>query len=246
MKDNFSRQADIYAKYRPVYPQQLFDFILDHVKERNVAWDCGTGNGQTASELAKYFREVWATDSSRKQIDHASPAPNITYSVQAAEKTNFPSGSVDLVTVSQALHWFRFADFYAEVKRVAKPGAWIAVWMYSLLRISPEIDQLINVDHYKHLLGKYWDEERRYVDENYATLPFPFREITTPLFEIRLEWTLEELEGYLNTWSALQKFITTNSFNPVDELIEKIRSHWKQDKMQIVFPVHLRMGQIAG
>ncbi len=244
MKDKFSGQADLYAKYRPHYPQELFDFILSNVKNRQVAWDCGTGSGQTAIMLTKYFEKIYATDISQKQIDKAYPESNIIYSVEPAEHTRFPNNIFDLITVSQALHWFRVGEFYTEVKRVAKPGSWIAVWTYSLLSISPEIDELINVQHYKNRLGRYWDYERKHVDDNYTSLPFPFLEIQAPVFEIQLEWTLKELEGYLNTWSALQKFIASNQFNPVDELIKKVAAQWKAKKMKIVFPVHLRMGKI--
>jgi ubiquinone/menaquinone biosynthesis C-methylase UbiE len=244
MKDNFSKQADIYAKYRPTYPQELFDFIFNHIKNRQTAWDCGTGNGQAAKELAKHFKKVFATDISQKQIDKAHQAANIFYSVKPAEQTNFPDNTFDLITVSQALHWFKFDKFYSEVKRVAKSGAWIAVWMYNLPSVSPEINKLVNVQLYKNELGKYWDYERKYVDDNYATLSFPFSEIQAPVFTIQLEWTLEELEGYINSWSALQKFIEANQFSPVDKLINQIQPHWKNEKMKIVFPVYMRMGQI--
>lgn len=245
MKDNFSRQANAYAKYRPAYPKELYDFILSHIEQKNTAWDCGTGNGQTAKELAKHFKKVFATDISEKQIQNAHTVENLFYSVQSAEQTNFFDNTFDLITVSQALHWFDVNKFYQEVKRVSKPEAWIAVWMYSLATISPEIDKLINVKHYKETLGSYWDYERKFVDDNYTTLPFPFREIQCPVFEMKFEWTLNELEGYLNTWSALQKFIAQHNFNPVDKLIEQINPFWKQERIKIVFPVYMRMGQIV-
>ena len=244
MKDNFSKQANAYAKYRPTYPQELYDFILNKIERRDIVWDCGTGNGQTAKELAKYFKKVFAADISEKQIQNAHVAENIFYSVQSAEKTNFSDNTFDLITVSQALHWFDVNKFYQEVKRVSKPEAWIAVWMYSLATISPEINKLINVKHYKETLGSYWDYERKFVDDNYATLPFPFREIQCPVFQMKFEWTLNELEGYLNTWSALQKFIAQRHFNPVDKLIEQIRPLWTRKRMTLVFPVYMRMGQI--
>jgi len=243
MKDNFSRQADVYAKYRPDYPKELFDFILSHVNNKAVAWDCATGNGQTAKELAKHFEKVYATDISQKQLDNAEQASNIFYSLQAAEQTSFPDQSFDLVTVSQALHWFQFEEFYAEVNRVTKPEGWIAVWMYGGLTISPEIDRL-KQDHYSNTLGAYWDTERKHVDDNYTSIPFPFAEINCPSFNIQFHWTIEELKGYLSTWSALQKFIAANSYNPVDDLIEKIRPYWIKEQMKINFPVSLRMGQI--
>ncbi|MFI5133513.1 MAG: class I SAM-dependent methyltransferase [Chitinophagales bacterium] len=244
MKDNFSRQSDLYAKYRPDYPQELYDFILSKIEKRNEAWDCGTGNGQTAKELAKYFEKIFATDISERQIQYAHQRKNIFYSVQPAEQTNFNANSFDLITVSQALHWFDVNKFYEEVKRVAKPGAWIAVWTYSLASVSPGINELMNIKHYKETLGGYWDYERRYVDEKYKTLAFPFGEIQCPVFEIKLDWTLEELQGYLNSWSALQKFIAANHFNPVDKLVEQIKPFWSPEKMKIVFPVYMRMGKI--
>ena len=244
MKDNFSKQAGIYAKYRPTYPKELFRFILTHLKNKQAAWDCGTGNGQSAKELAKSFEKVFATDISQKQIDKAHKTDNIFYSIQPAEQTNFADNTFDLITVSQALHWFNPDKFYAEVKRVAKPGAWIAVWMYNLPSISDEIDELINVKLYKNILGAYWDYERKYVDNNYTTLLFPFREIETPLFKIQLEWAIDDLQGYINSWSALQKFVTSNAFNPVDDVIKQAVPYFRKEKMKVVFPVNLRMGQI--
>ena len=243
MKDNFSKQAAGYAKYRPVYPQELYDFIVSNVPCKQAAWDCGTGNGQAAKELAKMFDKVYATDISQKQIENAPQRVNIFYSVQAAEQTRFAENSFDLVTAAQALHWFRFDDFYKELVRVAKPNAIFAAWTYSLLHISNEIDSLIK-DHHFTTLRSYWDAERKHVDEEYQNIPFPFTKINVPVFSIEYEWTTGELEGYLNTWSGLQKFIYIQQYNPVDELMIRIKPFWKQKKMKIRFPVHLLMGKI--
>jgi ubiquinone/menaquinone biosynthesis C-methylase UbiE len=242
MKDNFSKQADVYAKYRPNYPQELFDFILDHTKKEN-AWDCATGNGQSAKVLARYFENVFATDISQKQIDQATQAPNIYYSVQPAEKTNFPDNTFDLITVAQALHWFATDTFYKEATRVARPGSLFITWSYSLLNINPAIDKHIR-SFYTDIIGPYWDAERKYVDEEYKTILFPFREIATPKFKMEYYWTMDELEGYLNTWSALQKFIAANKYNPVDEVMKKIRPLTNEEKLKIEFPLHIRMGRI--
>jgi SAM-dependent methyltransferase len=245
MKDNFSRQASDYAKYRPDYPSELFDFILSHVKERTAAWDCATGNGQTAKVLAGFFEKVNATDISQKQIDNAYAAPNIIYAVESAEATSFNDDQFDLVTVSQALHWLQFEKFYPEIKRVTKNGGWIAAWTYSLPAISAEIDKLVDEGFYKNVIGAYWDAERKWVDDNYANIPFPFEEIKTPAFAIKVNWSLQDLEGYLHTWSALQKFIAVNNSSPVDALVKQIEPLWGTvEKREIIFPLHLRLGTI--
>jgi SAM-dependent methyltransferase len=243
MKDNFSDGSGIYARYRPSYPAALFEFIKSKSAKCDTAWDCGTGNGQTAFALAKDFRKVFATDISQHQLDHARRADNIFYSVQPAESTNFEDDSFDLVTVSQALHWFDFDRFYDEVRRVAKHHGIMAAWTYSLPNISPSVDKCIN-EFYAGSLHGYWDAERKFVDENYQTIPFPFTEIACPPFTIELHWTLNEIEGYLNSWSAVKHFIRTNGYNPVEECMNNLNRAWDGNEMAVNFPVHMRMGRI--
>tara|TARA_R100000687_G_C6323682_1_gene106232 strand:+ start:348 stop:518 length:171 start_codon:yes stop_codon:yes gene_type:complete len=56
MKDNFSSKSSSYAKYRPTYPQELYQFLKEKLHKTEKAWDCGTGNGQVAGALAKFFK----------------------------------------------------------------------------------------------------------------------------------------------------------------------------------------------
>lgn len=245
MKDNFSIQSDKYAKYRPTYPSDLFEFIDTKVSTTHNAWDCGTGNGQVAFELAKTFDRVFATDISQQQIDNALPADNILYSIQPAEQTNFEDDFFDLIVVAQAIHWFDFDRFYAEVRRTAKDNALLCVIGYGKLEISKQIDKVIS-DFYNNVIGEYWDEERKYIEENYKTIPFPFEEMETPKFVNTQYWTLEHLIGYLNTWSAVKHFIKQNNYNPVDKLKKNIEQIWNAGQTRSVhFPVLVRMGRVT-
>lgn len=244
-KDNFSSQSDQYAKYRPTYPTAFFDYLNSIVPGKQNAWDCGTGNGQVAYELAKIFDNVFATDISQSQIDNALQADNISYSVQPAESTRFNNNLFDLVIVAQAIHWFDFDRFYTEVRRTAKPKALLCVIGYGRLQISETIDRLIT-DFYAGVIGKYWDKERRYVDEDYKTILFPFEEIQTPQFENRHQWSLEHLIGYLNTWSAVKHFIKQNGYNPVEPLRPEIELYWgNAAEKDVVFPLLLRVGKVC-
>lgn len=243
-KDNFSSQSDQYAKYRPTYPPDFFDYLNAIMPGKQHAWDCGTGNGQVAYELAKTFEHVYATDISQSQIDNALRAHNITYSIQPAEKTNFENRLFDLIMTAQAIHWFDFERFYTEVRRTAKEHALLCVIGYSRLKISAPIDKIIT-DVYTNVIGTYWDKERAYIDENYESIPFPFDEIQTPKFENRHQWTLEHLIGYLNTWSAVKHFIRQNGYNPIDKLQRELEQHWhKEEVKEVIFPLLLRIGKI--
>ncbi|HXS35130.1 MAG TPA: class I SAM-dependent methyltransferase [Flavipsychrobacter sp.] len=244
VQDNFSGQAGVYAKFRPVAPDELYQFLFDKVPGFDAAWDCGTGNGQAANKIAERFKVVYATDISEQQLNNAIKRDNIIYKVERAEKASFPDNSFDLITVAQAIHWFDFEQFYNEVKRVGKPESIIAVWTYKLLYTNSLIDVILD-DFYSNLLGPYWDKERKYVDDEYKTIPFPFEEIATPKFEIKANWQLTNLIGYLNSWSSVQHYIKKEGVDPVQLYLPKFKEHWNDHEIkQITFPLFLRAGRI--
>lgn len=243
IKDHFSGHSQLYAQFRPHYPDDLYTYLFNQVSQQKKAWDCGTGNGQIASRLAEKFTRVYATDISEKQIAHAVKRDNIEYAIVRAEKTNFEDNTFDLVTVGQALHWFDFSAFFQEVKRTSRNEAVIAVWGYKLLEISAEIDPII-YDFYTNVTGPYWDQERRHIDEEYQNIAFPFEEIKAPRFTIEVKWSMAELEGFLNTWSSVQKYIKRNGENPVPGCVEKIRSVVPTDALEVKFPVFMRVGRV--
>jgi SAM-dependent methyltransferase len=241
-KDNFSAQAHLYAIYRPVYPQALYNYLYSHIKEFDNAWDCATGNGQVAIELAKCFENVYATDISQKQLDNASAKDNIHYSLQRAEETTFADNFFSLITVAQALHWFKFDAFNAEAKRVLKPNGVLAVWLYDVLSVNADVDKYFT-HFYKVTTDPYWDPERAYIDEHYKSIPFPFSDVEEAEFSIDVAWDIKQFEGYLNTWSGVQKFIDANNYNPVDGLIEEIKPFWSENEIFTVkFPLYLKLG----
>jgi SAM-dependent methyltransferase len=242
MKDNFSVGSDNYARYRPVYPNALFDYLLTITAQKDNVWDCGTGNGQVANKLARHFKQVWATDISQSQIDHATPNPKVNYSVQPAEETNFPDAIFDLIVVAQAVHWFNFKAFNQEVQRTLKSNGHLVLVGYELLNISAEVDRIIQY-FYTDIIGEYWDAERKYIEEGYKTIPFPFIELTPPDFSISVDWTFEHLIGYLNTWSAVRHFEKQNGFNPLKGIKNDLQNAWGDEALRkVAFPLIVRVG----
>ena len=243
MKDNFSTQAKAYAQYRPYYPPEMISYIVSLVPHKDTALDVATGNGQVAAALASYFKEVYGTDISAKQLQNAKPAPNLIYKEGSAEDTGFANEQFDLVTVAQAIHWFNFDAFYTEVRRILKPDGLLAVMGYGLFSTNPETDAIIN-HFYKDVIGPYWDAERRYVDDNYATIPFSFTEIETQKFTNHFTWTFDQLTGYLETWSAVQHYIKQNGANPIDSIRADLQASWEKNDKQVTFPLLLRIGKL--
>lgn len=245
MKDNFSTRADKYAQFRPGYPEALFDHLFSLTPAKGAAWDCGTGNGQIAQRLAAVFQNVKATDISRQQLDNAVRLPNIRYSLQAAEKTNFPDHSFDLITVAQAIHWFDFDAFYAEVRRTLKPGGILAVIGYNLPRFNAAVDAVI-ADFYRTVVGPYWDKERRYVDENYRTIPFPYADLPAPAFTIDVQWSFDHLLGYIETWSAVKHYQKLKGESPVHLVESRLKTAWGEaGSLPGYFPILLRLARVG-
>ena len=242
-KDYFSKQADIYAKYRPKYPPELFSWLASLTKEHELAWDCGTGNGQAATDLAAFYKQVIATDPSEQQIKNAIPHPKVKYLVEKAESNSIPSASADLLTIANALHWFDFDAFFKEARRILKPGGIIAAWSYCLPAISPEIDRII-AHYHNHTLDDYWLWENRLVEKRYTTIPFPFEEINHPAFFYEKKATLDEVIGGLNTWSATQRFIEKNGYNPTEQVREELQKLWGEGEKNLKWELALRVGRI--
>ncbi|MGH9903255.1 MAG: class I SAM-dependent methyltransferase [Pyrinomonadaceae bacterium] len=242
-KDYFSGHAVDYAKYRPSYPRALFEYLASVAPGRERAWDCATGNGQAAHGLAEFFARVVATDASASQVENAPAHERITYRVAPAEKTDIDPGSVDLVTVAQALHWFDLDNFYSEVKRVLRPGGLLAVWSYNLLEATPAVDEKL-WEFYSETVGPYWPPERRILEERYRTIPFPFDELKAPAFRMEARWTLPDLLGYLSTWSATKRYIAARGADPVAGIADELLPLWgtPEEEKPVRWPLDVRAG----
>jgi ubiquinone/menaquinone biosynthesis C-methylase UbiE len=241
-KDHFSKQAADYAKFRPRYPRELFDYLGTITPARELAWDCATGNGQAAVELANVFDRVIATDASESQIANAEPHARVEYRVAPAELSDLQSGSFDLVLVAQALHWLNHDRFYPEVRRVLKENGVFAASAYNHLRTDRPIKEIIK-QYYFEIVGPYWPPERALI-EKFPEIRFPFVELKTPAFEIAVEWKLEQLKGYLWSWSSTQRFVAATNQNPVSEIADNLAKAWgdPQKTKRIIWPLTLRVG----
>lgn len=224
-KDHFSGHASDYREFRPNYPPALFAFLAEAAAGRDLVWDCGTGSGQAAVALAGHFAKVFATDASAEQVRNAEPHPRVEYAVAPAEACPLADASADLVTVAQALHWFDLDRFYAEVRRVCRPGGLLAVWTYDFHSVGPDVDPVLERIQ-AQFVRPYWPAERKLVDAGYRNIPFPFPELPTPPFEMTADWAMPRLLGYMNTWSALRKYEQQHGTNPLAAIASELAAAW--------------------
>ena len=220
----------------------MFEYLGTLAPARQLAWDCATGNGQAAVELAEVFDRVIATDASESQIGNAEAHENVEYRVAPAEHSNLHSGAMDLILVAQALHWLDRDRFYPEVERILKEGGVFAASTYNLLQTDKLIKDIVR-RYYYEVVGPYWPSERTLI-EKFEEIPFPVPEIKPPKFEIVAHWKLEQLAGYLRSWSSTQRFIAATNRNPLDQIAGDLEKAWgdPEKRKRIVWPLILRVG----
>jgi SAM-dependent methyltransferase len=243
-KDHFSGHAADYRAFRPTYSPELFAFLNSVAPARELAWDCGTGSGQAAVPLAEHFGRVFATDASAEQVKNADPHPKVEYAVAPAEACPLPDSCVDLVLVAQALHWFDHDRFYAEVRRVCKPGGIISATCYYLPSVGPAIDPILR--EWEDFIRPYWTPERVWVDEGYRNIPFPFPELEAPRFEVSAPVTLAQFVGYLGTWSATKQYLKQHGENPLARFSAEFAAVWEEPSTVRVlrWELAMRLGRL--
>ncbi len=80
--------------------------------------------------------------------------------------------------------------------------------------------------YYHDVLGEFWPPQIHWVDEHYQTLPFPFEEIAAPEFALEAVWSLDDLFGYLSSWSAAPRYKEARGVDPLDEKRAEFAAAW--------------------
>jgi len=240
--DHFSTVAARYAAFRPRYPAALVDTLAAQTRGE-VAWDIGCGSGQLAVALAERFAQVIASDPAQAQLDAAIPHPRVEYLCAPAEQSGLPDASVDLAVAAQAAHWFDWPRFVAEVGRVARPGALVALVSYGHLHVDGEAGHEIERYH-TDIVGPYWPPGREHVENGYRDLVWPWPVVPAPVIDMTAEWTRDELAGYVSSWSATARLIEREGPAAFDSLCERLAATWPDGERRLIrWPLTLRFAR---
>lgn len=244
--NHFGAIARQYVDSRPRYPAALFAWCAAHAPARDLAWDCGTGSGQVAAALADHFGRVFATDASAAQLAQAPKHARIAYARADASHSSLAAGRVSLVTVGQALHWFAHDGFYGEVRRVLRPDGLVAAFTYAALRLENAAAERVIRDYHYGTLESYWPAERADVENGYRDLAFPFTRVAAPAFAMTEQWTVEQLCGYLRSWSGTARYAAAHGADPVIEVERRLRAVWGHPDVlaTVTWPLTVLVGRV--
>lgn len=249
-KDHFSQVAATYALWRPTYPEALFEAIATAVPGDARVWEPGCGSGQATRGLAARFAHVFATDPSAAQIEQhranrEKPA-NVRLAVEPGEATSLADGSVGLVAVAQALHWFDQARFFDECRRVLQPAGVLAAWTYQDV-VFP--DALASAgDAFRAQIEPHWPPERADIDAGYAGYDWPFDALPAPALWLTADWNLPQLLGYLGSLSATARCRDATGRDPVRDHADALAHAWGEpmDVHILRWPLVLHLRRKAG
>jgi len=247
----FESQAARYAAARPRYPQALAEWIGDQAPTPGLLWDAGTGSGQFASVAAGVFDRVVATDASPAQLARAPEHPSVDYRTEPAEAPSLAVGSVDAISAAAAAHWFDLPAFYAAVYRVARPGAFVALFSYGTTIDEDDDLQAVIDDYIQHTLAPWWSPRLARVASGYRALPFPFAEVEMPSFSACSRGDLSALQDILRTWSAAQTAALETGRDPVAQVADRLARAWRirgaeDEPRTLRWPVFGRAGRVQG
>ncbi len=242
----FDQGGQAYAQFRPEYPPELSAWLASIAPDTALAVDVGCGNGQLTEPLAAHFTQVLGFDPSASQIAQSSARSNVAYQCAPAECLPVAEGCASLITAAQAAHWFDLPAFYAEARRIAAPGAVLALICYGVLNLDAGLDERFQRFYWQEI-GPFWPAGRALVDKGYATLAFPFEPLPVPPLQIRLEWDLPAFLGYVSTWSAVRQAREAGQEAVLQRFAEDLSAHWGNpgDRRTVVWPIKMRVGTIG-
>jgi ubiquinone/menaquinone biosynthesis C-methylase UbiE len=193
--------GSVYDRGRPFHhPRTLARaraFVSDDPAERALDIACGTGMSTIA--LAEHARSVVGVDVSSEMLRVARRAPGVSYLFARAERMPFPASTFDAVTCCSGLHWFDQPQFFAELHRVLRPGAWVVLYDHYFMRMrqTPGFRAWI-----EQLFERFPLPPRgAAVGDPAATRPEGFEHVADEGFDDDIDMTPEEFADYQLTVS---------------------------------------------
>lgn len=249
-EEKFDAKGGLYSKYRPLYPNSIFEYLISEkivTADSRVA-DIGSGTGIFTMQIQPFADTVFAVEPNEDMRRNADAIlgkySNIISINGSAENTGLPSNSVDCITAAQAFHWFERDAFKRECQRILKPGGNVLLlWnnrdeKSEIIQRNAQINAVF-CDEYKGFSnGMNFDNVRQF--DEFFTGSYVIRQ-----FNNTIQYDLETFVGR-NLSSSFAPHKCQSKFEPYVMALEKLFQEFSTDGKSIDYPyiVQCYIGQI--
>lgn len=143
----FDNRVESYVRGRPHYPHAVLACLVREygLGPTSIIADVGAGTGLLTRLLLTAGCAVTAVEPNDRMRQAADVMlgghPGYHSRAGAAEATQLPERSVHFVTAGQAFHWFNPTEARRELRRILRPGGWVAlVWNSRREQGAPFLD----------------------------------------------------------------------------------------------------------
>lgn len=134
---DWGKTSKDYAKYRDIYPQEFYDYVLNMglCKDGQNVLDIGTGTGVLPRNMYRYGAKWTGTDIAENQIEQAKELAkesgmDIDFFTAKAEEVSFPDNTFDVITACQCIWYFNHDITSETFAKMLKPeGNFLILYM---------------------------------------------------------------------------------------------------------------------
>ena len=229
----FTGRAEDYDRYRQRYPT---DEILSRLREwcgLTPDWlvaDIGAGTGMVAEVFLVNGNRVFAVEPNPDMRDQmracvegylGRPAAKLEVIDATAEETKLTAGSLDLVAVGRAFHWFDQERALTEFRRILKPDGWVVLLAVDRYRDSKDPSYRPQIDAYEQLLETHGVDYTRVVRSGYRSYDSMETFLDRELHQVQLDGTREYAEYRTFRGHTMSLSVSPQPSHPNYEVFER-------------------------
>jgi len=142
---SFGARAEAYERFRPGYPQELFDLVQTYAGQPiTTALEIGAGTGKATRLFAQNGVAVTATEPDAAMLAELRQhvPPHVT-TVRAAFEDLGPGETYALVYAAAALHWTNPEGRWPRVAALLRPGGVFASFGGPIQLADPSVEEAV-------------------------------------------------------------------------------------------------------
>ena len=98
---------------------------------------------------------------------------------------------------------------------------------------------------FRAIIEPFWSSCSQLLWDGYRNVGMPLPALDAPRYQITMQWNLEQLLGYLNTWSATKLCVQSLGGHVLNDARQRLARGWGDAStvQRVVMPLHFIAGR---